>query len=97
MELGWFRKPWTISGSIIYVLILFSGSSLGLCHCYNKRRSTERIREEEHPQNWIALKEKQEEVDVLKEEKKQKEKASTAEAPLTFGDVRLDQLGVSDV
>ena len=30
-------RPWTISGSIICVLILFSTGSLGLCHCRNRR------------------------------------------------------------
>ena len=47
MEPGWFSKPWTISGSIICVLILFSSSSLGICHCRNKRRSTQERQEEE--------------------------------------------------
>ena len=97
MEPGWYRKPWTILGSIICVLILFSSGSLGICHCCSKRRSTERQREEEHPQTWSALKEKEKEVDEPKEEK-EKEKTSTAEAPhLTFGDMRMDHLGVSEV
>ena len=45
-EPGWYRKPWTISGSIICVLIIFSGGSLGICHC-RKRRNPERRREGE--------------------------------------------------
>ena len=98
MEPGWYRKPWTISGSIICMMILFSGGSLGICHCRNKRRSAERQREEDYPQTWLALKEKEKKVDEPKEEvKKEKEKASSAETPFTLGDMRMDQIGASEV
>ena len=41
MEPRWFQKPWTISGSIICFLILFSSGSLGICHCRNKIMRTQ--------------------------------------------------------
>ena len=39
---------WTISGSIICVLILFSTGSLGLCHCRNRRMRMQQREERRH-------------------------------------------------
>ena len=44
----WMSKPWTISGSIICILILFSTGSLGLCHCRNRRMRIQEREERRH-------------------------------------------------
>ena len=90
-EPGWFRKPWTISGSIICFLIIFSGGSLGICHCHKRRNSERQSAGQEHPQPWIVLKEKEKEKGTESGEEK-KEPGIAEDIQLRFEDMRMERV-----
>ena len=91
-EPGWYAKPWTISGSIICFVILFSGGSLGICKCRKMRGGNVDRREggdEERRGEMVADRQQLRMVE--------RDTVTSESEKIRFGDIKMEKLVASEV
>ena len=98
-ELGWFQKPWSISGSIICMVILCSGGGLGICKCRKMRSGGQdrRCGGQDRREGGNIERNGGTSADGTLAWPVRKETVPAEPQPLRFGDIRMEKLVASDV